>query len=171
MLYRSRWSLAGLPLVHIATASAEDGRPKRGIARGWIAIGDISFGVILSIGGIATGGIAVGGLGLGVLSIAGLALGGFAVGGGALGFAACGGVAVAWRAALGGLAVAREYAAGGLAIAAHTSDALAEAFFAGSAFFSAADFCLSFSPLLLLAFAPGLHGLLARVRRRREATG
>ena len=74
MTYKTRRTLAGLPLIHVATGQVVDGRYRRGIARGWIAVGDVSFGVLLSIGGAAFGGVALGGLGVGVLSIGGLAL-------------------------------------------------------------------------------------------------
>ena len=62
MNYKTKYTLLGLPLVHITTGKIEDRRYKRGIAKAWIAIGDISFGVILSVGSIAFGGVAVGGL-------------------------------------------------------------------------------------------------------------
>ena len=81
MNYRSKASLLGLPLVNVRTAEMVDGRAQRGIARGWIAIGDIAFGVVLSVGGIAFGGISLGGLGLGLISLAGLSVGIYAIGG------------------------------------------------------------------------------------------
>jgi hypothetical protein len=51
MVYESRVRLLGLPLVHITTGRVEDGRYRRGIARGWIAVGDIAFGGLLAVGG------------------------------------------------------------------------------------------------------------------------
>ena len=70
---------------------------QRGIARGWIAIGDIAFGVVLSVGGIAFGGISLGGLGLGLISLAGLSVGIYAIGGLAVGYLAMGGWHLAGR--------------------------------------------------------------------------
>ncbi len=143
MDYKSHATLLGLPLVHIANARLVDGRLQRGVARGWIAIGDISYGVLVALGGVAVGGsalggisvglIALGGLGMGLLCLGGLALGGYAVGGLALGIVAVGGgaiavydaeggLAVAGHAARGGMAIARDYAVGGHAEAAHAND-------------------------------------------------
>jgi len=117
MEYRSKASIFGLPLVHIATGALVDGRYRRGIAKGWVAVGDIAFGVLLACGGVAIGGITLGGGALGLLSIGGLALGFCAVGGVSVGVVALGGAAIAWYAAVGGLAVAHDYAIGGLALA------------------------------------------------------
>jgi hypothetical protein len=117
MEYRSDATLFGLPLVHIAMSSVVDGRFRRGVATGWIAIGDVAFGIVFASGGIAVGGVSFGGVAVGVLPIGGLALGALAIGGLALGIVSIGGAAVAWYAAVGGLAVAHTYAAGGVAIA------------------------------------------------------
>ena len=46
MSYRSGFELLGIPFVHVAMSTVEDGVWKRGIARGWIAIGDVAFGVL-----------------------------------------------------------------------------------------------------------------------------
>jgi hypothetical protein len=67
MEYRSPIRLLGVPLVHFATGRLEGGQYRRGIARGWIAIGDIAaIGWIAAVGGLAVarefalGGAAVG---------------------------------------------------------------------------------------------------------------
>ena len=94
--YRSKLTLAGLPLVHIATGvDAATGRKR--VAKGIVAIGDMAVGV-LAIGGVAIGGLAVGGLSLGVVACGGLAIGLLvAVGGAALGgYLAIGGFAVGY---------------------------------------------------------------------------
>jgi hypothetical protein len=117
MEYRSSATLLGLPIVHIAMSSVVDGQFRRGVATGWVAIGDVAFGVLFASGGLAVGGISLGGLAVGVLPLGGLALGALAFGGVALGIVAIGGAAVAWHAAIGGLAVASHYAAGGVAMA------------------------------------------------------
>jgi hypothetical protein len=118
MEYRSRASFLGLPLVHIALGSTVDGQFRRGIATGWIAIGDIARGLIAS-GGIAVGGVCIGGVALGVISFAGLSMGVLAFGGLAAGLYAVGGAAFAWQVAIGGLAVSHAYALGGAATAPH----------------------------------------------------
>ncbi|MFH1673410.1 MAG: hypothetical protein ABIF87_08295 [Pseudomonadota bacterium] len=167
--YKTKLTLLGLPLVHVTTGKVDNERYKRGIAKGWIAVGDISFGVIISVGGVAFGGIAVGGLAVGLLSFAGLAVGVFALGGGAIGVLASGGVAAAWKAAFGGFAVANEYAQGGLAIANHTGDQIANNYFENSLFFSFAKLIAEHSRwfLLLLAFPIG-QNMIRWMKQRRE---
>ena len=153
--YKSHRTLFGLPLVHLASGQVVDGRYKRGIARGWIAIGDISLGVLFSFGGVACGGISIGGvslglitfsgLGLGLICLGGLVLGGYAVGGLAIGVIAVGGgaialydaeggIAIAGHAAGagGGLAIASEFAVGAEARAAHANDQVAQEYMAKS---------------------------------------
>jgi len=177
--YRSRGTLLGLPLVHVRFGQPLGAKPEW--TKGWIAIGDRTFGVVLSVGGIAFGGIAIGGLAAGVISVGGVALGlaacgggafglvalgglavgGLAVGGGAIGYLATGGGAIGWQAATGGLAIAKEFAQGGLAVAHHASDEAARAYFQNSVFFSRAASLMksSSSPwalpvILVLSFVP-----------------
>ncbi|GMR18640.1 MAG: hypothetical protein BMS9Abin33_1071 [Gammaproteobacteria bacterium] len=157
MNYKTKFTLFGLPLVHITTGKVENGHYKRGIAKGWIAVGDISFGVIISAGGAAFGGIAIGGFAVGLLSFAGLAIGFFALGGGA----------VAWQAAFGGFAVANEYAQGGLAIANHANDLAAKDYFENSNFFSLARLIADNSRwFLLLLVLPIIQSLLHKRKYR-----
>jgi len=127
MQYQSRARLLGLPLVHVATGTLEGGRYRRGVARGWIALGDVAFGLLFSAGGVAIGGISVGGAAVGLISLGGASLGALALGGLAVGVVAVGGGAFALWGAIGGLALAGEYALGGLAIAPHANDDAARA--------------------------------------------
>jgi hypothetical protein len=69
--YRSKTTLFGLPLVHVATGMDPATGRKR-VAKGIMAIGDIAQGGI-AFGGIAVGGIAVGGLAMGVFAFGGRA--------------------------------------------------------------------------------------------------
>ncbi|HEY7758376.1 MAG TPA: hypothetical protein VIA64_03070 [Burkholderiales bacterium] len=170
MEYRSSTSLLGLPLVHVAVGAIRDGKPVRGIARGWIAIGDVAFGVLLSVGGIAFGGFAFGGMAIGVLSLGGLAVGALAVGGGAAGYLAAGGAAFAVKAALGGLAVARDYALGGGAVARHANDAAARGFFEEDLFADVARTVMEHSEWMLLLTAIPVF-LALRERKRRGEQG
>jgi hypothetical protein len=80
MEYKSDAALFGLPLVHVFIGASSDSGYRRGVATGWIAIGDV----------------AVGGGALGVVAIGGAA---FAW------HAAIGGLAIAHEFALGGLAI------------------------------------------------------------------
>src|SRR5262249_31665513 len=111
--YRSKATLFGLPLVHIATGFDPQTGSKR-IARGIIAIGDIAMGVF-SMGGLSIGGIAVGGAAIGLFSLGGLAIGALmAVGGAAVGYVAIGGGALGY------------YAFGGGAFGAHAVSAMSQ---------------------------------------------
>ncbi len=129
--YRSKATLFGLPLLHVATGFDPATGNKR-IARGIIAIGDTAQGVF-AFGGVATGGFAFGGVAVGVV----------AFGGGALGLVSFGGFAVALLFAIGGGAIAPiaiggaavgYFAFGGGTVGAHalnaiTKDPVAERFF------------------------------------------
>ena len=129
--YKSKETLFGLPLLHVAYGRD----PKTGglrKARGIVAIGNratglLAFGAyargLVAFGGIAVGGLAFGGIGIGVLSIAGLALGLVTFGGLSIWLLlAVGGLAVGVLNAAGGLAVGK-FSAGGLAAGRHVWDA------------------------------------------------
>ena len=165
--YRSKWTLLGLPLVHVRS-----GRPRGEKVRptvGWIAIGDVSFGVLLSIGGFAVGGISIGGFSIGLVALGGVSLGALAfagvaiglwaaTGGLAIGYLAHGGCALAWHAAEGGMAAARDFALGDSAYAAHANDTMAQEAIGSLGFFKQADallrqplwFSIVWLPLLLV---------------------
>lgn len=105
--YKSKRKVFGIPLIHIKTGYGIQ------VARGIIAIGNISIGLI-SIGGVSVGAISLGGIGLGLLALAGLAIGGVAIGGGAIGLIALGGMAFGIY-SFGGMAISSEIAIGGIA--------------------------------------------------------
>lgn len=136
--YRSRATLFGLPVVHCRTGKFP-GQKKIQPAVGWIACGEVAYGILfangavavsgISLGGVSVGIISFGGFGLGLLAFGGIAVGGMAMGGVAIGLIASGGFAIAWHAALGGLAVAHELALGGGALANHANDPVAREFF------------------------------------------
>jgi hypothetical protein len=108
--YRSETTILGLPLVHLTRGpNPRTGAPQ--VARGIIAIGDISIGV-LSFGGVSLGGLCFGGVSFGVLAIGGLGIGVIALGG----------LSIALYFAAGGLAIAGSYALGGLGLAPHAID-------------------------------------------------
>jgi RNA polymerase sigma factor (sigma-70 family) len=148
--YRSRWTLLGLPLIHVRMNCKQDGKELP--AKGWIAVGGIAYGVLFAFGAVAIAPISMGGaFAVGLLSLGGgcavglLSLGGgfgfgvWAMGGGlAVGVLAFGGCSVGWTAALGGAAFAREFARGGLALARHANDAAVGAFIQNNAFFQSA---------------------------------
>lgn len=131
--YKSKATLFGIPLVHVATGIDPKTGKKR-VAKGIIALGDVAVGVFAA-GGTAFGGVTFGGMSFGLLSlgglavgllaaIGGLAVGGFAFGGVAIGGVAVGGVAVGYY-AFGGGAWGQYVASGGHA------NPQAKAFFEG----------------------------------------
>jgi hypothetical protein len=165
MQYRSRATILGLPLIHIAIGRSTEGGPGRGTARGWIAVGDIAFGVIFALGGLAFGGVSLGGLAVGGICLAGLGIGGYVLGGAAIGVYAVGGLAVAWHAALGGGAFASHYAVGGHAIAEHANDAAAQEFMRTSAMRYGKAIADHARWFIVLAFLPALAGLYRAWKR------
>lgn len=179
MEYKSPSSLLGLPLIHVNFGAMEDGRPRAGVARGWIAIGGVAHGVLAAVGGVATGGLALGGLSVGIvglgglaaaaLAIGGVALGYWAIGGLAAGYYALGGLALGWKAALGGAAFANEFALGGAASAAHANDEAARAFFAQKPFFTIGRAAMAQSQWLLVLVALPL--LLPWLKRQNPNNG
>jgi hypothetical protein len=170
MEYKSRATLFGLPIIHVSTGRIVDGKFKRGIAKGWVAVGDISFGVVLSLGGVAFGGIAAGGLSFGVLAMAGLSVGIYSFGGAAFGVWALGGLAVAFYASIGGAAIATEYALGGVAVAEHMNNPAAEAYFKGETFFIIARKVADHSRwFILLAFIPAIQATWKRIKDKKAS--
>jgi hypothetical protein len=165
--YRSRATLFGLPLVHCRGGKVPGQKMQPAI--GWIAFGEVAYGILyasgaVAVGGISTGGVSVGiisfgGFGFGLLTFGGIALGGIAIGGAAIGLIASGGIALGWHAALGGVAAAHELALGGAALANHANDPVAREFFLRYRwldFSQGAPRCLFWT----LCFAPVLLQLL-----------
>lgn len=120
--YVSRARFLGLPLLCISLGSREG----RGVACGWIAIGEEAYG-FFACGSTAVGVISVGCISLGVLSIGGIALGGLAFGCASVGVIACGAVAMGWYFATGCVVLAHGVAMGLVAMA-------VKAAFGGSAY-------------------------------------
>ncbi len=88
--YRSKAHIGRVPLVHVRFDTG-----GFGVARGIIAIGNVSVGIV-SVGGISLGIISLGGLSAGLLlALGGIALGGLAFGGVAVGVIAAGAVSIA----------------------------------------------------------------------------
>jgi RNA polymerase sigma factor (sigma-70 family) len=142
--YRSKFSLFGLPLIHVRLGDRFD--VLRGPVKAWIAIGSShAVGVLfasgglavapLSIGGIAIGIIPFGAFALGIIPIGAIALGIWSFGGLAAGWQVCCGAGVAWNAISGGFAIAHDYAAGGLVWAINTNSSASYQFMQQHLFF------------------------------------
>ena len=137
--FRSKSGFLGLPWIHVRTGGIENGRYRRAVAKGWIAVGDIALSPGIAVGALAFGGVAFGAVPVGFIAMGGLAIGGLAIGGlgiglmsvagCAIGYWAVGGVAMGWQAAFGGAALAREFAVGGAASAMEANTDAARAFF------------------------------------------
>ena len=167
MWYRSPATFLNLPLIHVAIGPEPGSDRTRGIARGWIAVGDLAFGVVFALGGLAVGGISLGGLSLGLLAIAGASFGVWSFGGLAVGIWCLGGAAFAVTAGVGGLAVAGKYAVGGEAVAPHANDDVARAYFQSSPFFRRAESAAQHARWLILL--PLLTPLLIRKKKDGES--
>ncbi len=129
--YRSKATLFGLPLVHVASG-LDPATGRQRVAKGIIAIGGMAKGVI-AFGGMAIGGIAFGGGAVGVIAIGGGAVGLISFGGLAIGLlAAMGGGAIGFIAAGGGALGYLTFGGGTLGVHAYdaiTRDPMAERFF------------------------------------------
>ncbi|GAB5516136.1 RNA polymerase sigma factor [Rhodopirellula baltica] len=137
--------LLGRPLLDIQFSPRDAGgialRP--GVARGWIAIGDVAYGWffamgdksiaaiamgsrpigIVSVGAMSIGVISMGGLSIGLISLGGLAVGWWSLGGLALGGHAVGGAAFGIKMAAGGVAASMGSAKGATVFSGDTSEA------------------------------------------------
>ena len=114
--YESKARFLGLPLVSIAFGPDPVRGERRGIARGWFAMGDVAIGGF-AMGGVAIGFVSSGGIGLGLLSLGGIAIGVLSFGATAVGLVAIGALAGGWFVAVGGCALAHMLAIGALAVA------------------------------------------------------
>jgi hypothetical protein len=94
--FTSKTKVFGIPLVHVNIG----GRYQTRVAKGIIAIGDISLGLV-SIGGISVGLISVGGLSVGIAALGGIAAGYLAIGAIAFGSVAIGAIAFGISKAIG----------------------------------------------------------------------
>jgi len=132
--YRSRWTLLGVPLVHIRFSNPDEGE---GPVFGWIAGGDRAYGLLFAWGGLAAAPVSVGAVSIGFFTLGTVSFGVLSVGTAGVGFLALGCVAVGWKAfgwlsALGwetaqgsGFSIARTAAEGPVALAQHANDAIA----------------------------------------------
>src|SRR5258706_5271832 len=164
MAYTSGLRILGPPVIQVRGGSITAGVSRRGVARGWFAVGDVALGALFAAGGLAVGGgLGIGGASVGLLGLGGFAVGGLAFGGAAVGVYAIGGLAIGVRVALGGLAIARDIALGGTAIAQHVGDDEARAYFGANPIYRLASDVSSYTWQLL-----GLPLLLSIGFRRRS---
>ena len=176
--YRSRWSLLGLPLLHVRIGDRFD--IMRPPVKAWIAIGSsYAVGVIFAGGGIAIAPICFGGIGIGIVSYSGIALGIGAAGPVALGIWAygaltigwqiCCGCGIAWNAATGGVAIAHDFAIGGIAHAVQANTDIARQFFQQAPFFRFAQW-VSHHNLWMIWVVPVIlqSWIVRRARRQWE---
>ncbi|MBN1434182.1 hypothetical protein JW921_05435 [Candidatus Fermentibacterales bacterium] len=170
MSYTSETRILGVPLIDIRVGRAAS--PSRGVARAWIAVGDVAFGILFAAGGVSVGGVAIGGCSFGTIALGGLAVGGVSLGGGSFAMLlAVGGMAASLHSAAGGLAIARLYAVGGNAIARHANDKAASGFLEFPAVFgNLLEGFSSSSPLIHLCWVFPAIALLAGRRNDDDDT-
>lgn len=171
-IYRSRLTLAGVPLLHFRYSSPDEGEPP---VFGWIAGGDCAYGLIFAWGGYAVAPISVGAFSVGLVSIGGcsfglLSLGTIAFGGIAMGCASVGVKTFAWLSALGwdtaqsgGFGLAGRAAEAPVAFATHANDAAARAILANPGVEQ--NFMVVVSVVTVLSLLPVVY--YAREVRRR----
>jgi len=129
--YRSRFSLAGIPLLHFRFGMPETNDKP---IVGWVAGGDIAFGLVFAWGGVAIAPISVGILSVGIISIGAVGMGLLGIGTVGIGVIGFGASAVAHKAyasfsALGwdaafsnGFSIARDAAIGPISFAKHINN-------------------------------------------------
>ncbi len=132
--YRSRWTLFGVPLVHVRYASPDEGQPP---VFGWLAGGDRAYGLLVAWGGLAVAPVSVGAVSVGLLAVGSVSFGAISLGTAGVGLLAVGCMSIgvkayAWLSALGwqtaqgsGFSIARIAAEGPIALAQHANDAIA----------------------------------------------
>ncbi|MGA9778006.1 MAG: protein kinase [Verrucomicrobiia bacterium] len=172
--YRTRTTLFGWPLIHVATGVDPSTGRKR-TAKGIIAVGCHPWGVI-AFGDVAVGVVACGIFGYGLISVSVVAVGVFAVGSAAVGlWLAMGGIALA-PIAIGG-AVFGYYANGAMAWGKHALspgvyDPLAAKFFTpqatGLTLWVLKGSMVAMPLFLLLGFIPSLMARFSERRRKRH---
>lgn len=129
--YKSQISLFGIPLFHFQFSKPEVGDKP---AFGWIAGGNVAYGLLFAWGGVAVAPVSVGIVSVGVLSIGAVGFGLIGVGGVGIGVIGFGASAIAYKAyaslsALGwesafsnGFAIAKDAAVGTIAHADHVNN-------------------------------------------------
>jgi RNA polymerase sigma factor (sigma-70 family) len=177
--YRSRWSLFGLPLVHVRLGDRFD--VVRGPVKAWFAMGSShAVGLIFASGGLAIAPVSFGGIAIGVLpfgavsagviSVGAITFGVWAYGALALGWQVFCGCGLAWHTAAGGMVLAHDFAIGGIAHALQANTPAAEQFIQRALFFRISQVFSNHSLLLMMAcFTPMLlQARLVRLARRRR---
>lgn len=178
--YRSRWSLFGLPLIHVRIGDRFD--VVRPPVKAWIAIGSShAIGVIFASGGIAIAPFCFGGIAIGLVPFGALALGAFSLGAISLGIWSIGGMAMGmqvacavgfgWESAQGGLVFAHSFAEGGIAHAMQANNDYTTQFFRHDFFSHIAMVFDNYGILMMLAWVLPLYvqsRIITRARNREE---
>src|SRR5438270_3656310 len=178
--YRSKFTLLGLPFIHVRVSGGLT-VPVTPV-KAWIASGEYAVGLLFALGNVAIAPISIGGMAIGLLSFGGCAVGLFSLGGfslgvwsfGALAFGwqVFGGCAIAWNAANGGIAIAHDFAVGSIAHALQANNDAAQFNLQSNLFFQHARLPLRYlAGLNLLWVIPMLarRRLAASSRRRRKS--
>ena len=111
--YRSSLTIFGLPLLHVNLGRGRNEKKQWHVAKGIIAIGNVSIGVI-SLGMLSVGILSLGFLGMGIFMVGCVALGYLALGPLAIGYIAIGAMAIGVY-SMGALAIGFKVAIGAAA--------------------------------------------------------
>lgn len=130
--YKSRFCLAGIPLLHFRFGMPEQGDKP---VVGWIAGGDYAYGMLFAWGGVAIAPVSVGIISVGLISVGAVGIGLFGLGTIGIGVIGFGASAIGYKAyatfsALGwnsafsgiGFSIANEAAIGPFAFAKHINN-------------------------------------------------
>lgn len=130
--YKSRFCLAGIPLLHFRFGMPEQGDKP---VVGWIAGGDYAYGVLFAWGGIAIAPVSVGIISVGLISVGAVGIGLFGLGTIGIGVIGFGASAIGykayasfsafgWNSAFSGIgfSIANEAAIGPFAFAKHINN-------------------------------------------------
>lgn len=170
--YISRFTLLGVPLIHIKLAIPEKGDSA---AFGWFAFGQKAYALLFAWGGIAVAPISVGAVAFGLfpigavtfglIAVGTVSIGWFALGVSAIGYKALGSMsALGWDAAFSySFSVAKHAAIGPIAYAEQINDEVASSLLSLS---SANDyFTIAFGIMAVMILIPSV--LYARVVKRK----
>lgn len=114
--YISKLHLGRVPLVSIAFGPNLQNGESYGLAKAWIAIGDVALGGI-AIGLLAAGPVSFSAVGVGITAFGGITFGFLSCGCVSVGYAAIGCLAMGWEVAVGVVSIAKELAIGSFSLA------------------------------------------------------
>ncbi len=174
--YKSRFCIAGIPLLHFRFGMPENGDKP---LFAWVAGGELAYGLIFAWGGVAIapisvgivsiGAVSIGAVGVGLLGIGTIGIGVIGFGASAIGYKAYASLsALGWDSAIsGGFSIAKEAAIGPISFAKHINNEVA-AEIANLTFLNQ-HYLWVLSAIALMVIVPAiLHSNKVRQRMRKK---